>query len=183
MKLVLASASPRRKRLLGKIVKRFGVSAANIGERMGKGEPFSSACMRLAKKKAAAVSSKNPGAIVIGADTIAYRGKKNFRKTESEATAKKVLSFLRGKTHYVITGVAVIFPSGKCVKYGVRASVKMKKFGDKQMASYLKSGEWKGRAGCYDISGKGAALVEKVRGEKETVVGLPLRRLRMFLKN
>jgi len=183
MELVLASASPRRRKLLGKIVRRFGVRAANIDEKIKTGEQFQKAAVRLAFRKAEAVSSENPDAVVIGADTIAYLGKKNFRKTNDEKKARRILTFLRGKTHFVITGVCVLFPSGKSVKYTVKASVSMKKFDEKTLASYLKSNEWKGRAGSYDISGKGKQLVANVRGEKETVVGLPLRRLRLLLKN
>ncbi|VVB99077.1 Septum formation protein Maf [uncultured archaeon] len=182
MDVVLASASPRRRKLLLKIAKRFRVSAANIDESIHSGEPFSKACVRLAEKKAEAVAAKEKGAVVIGADTIAYLGQRNFRKTDDGGKAKKILLFLRGKTHYVITGVCVIFPGGKKVKYSVKAAVRMKKYGEKGLASYLKSGEWKGRAGCYDISGRGKKLVAGVRGEKETVIGLPLRKLRLVLK-
>lgn len=179
MELVLASASPRRERLLKRIVKKFSVRIAKIDEKIGAGEAFQKAAERLAALKASAVADGK--SVVVGADTIAYLGKRNFRKTDDEKKAKRVLLFLRGKTHYVITGVAVLYPSGKCVKYSVKAAVKMKKFSDAQLASYLRSGEWKGRASSYDISGKGHALVQSVRGEKETVVGLPLKRLKLIL--
>jgi len=178
MKIVLASASARRERLLAKVVKKFSVKAASINERMLAGESFSSACVRLAEMKAKKVAAKEKNAIVIGADTIAYRGKKAYKKTDSRKIARRVLSFLSGKTHYVITGVCALFPDGRCVGYSVKAAVKMKKLDAKMISAYLKSGEWRGRAGCYDISGKGKKLVESVRGERETVAGLPLRRLR-----
>jgi len=181
MEIVLASASGRRKKLLGKIVKRFSVKPADVSERIGKRESFPAAAVRLAVKKAQTVAKKEKGAIVIGADTVAYLGKKNFRKTGEERAARGVLSFLSGKTHYVVTGVAVIFPSGKTVKYAVKASVRIKNMTEGQLSSYVKSGEWKGRAGCYDVSGKGAKLVECIKGEKETVVGLPLKRLAKLL--
>ncbi len=183
MKIVLASASPRRKRLLARLGKPFSVKMTRIGEKIRSGEPFSSACIRLAEAKARKVAAGKKNAVVIGADTIAYLGKKNFRKAENEKTARRALSFLSGKTHYAITGVAVMFPGGKCVKYSVKASVKMKKLNAKMIDGYLKSGEWRGRAGCYDISGKGRRLVASVRGEKETVVGLPLRRLAQLLSH
>jgi len=181
MEIVLASASGRRKRLLRSIVRKFSVAPADVNERIGKRESFPAAAMRLAVKKAQAVAKREEGAIVIGADTIAYLGKRNFRKTDDERVAKKALAFLSGKTHYVATGVAVIFPDGRIVKYAVKASVRMKALADSQLPPYIKSGEWKGRAGCYDISGKGARLVECIKGEKETVVGLPLKRLAKLL--
>lgn len=178
-RIVLASASPRRRRLLGKIVRKFSVRIAKIEERIHAGEDFEKAAMRLALLKArAAVDGKS---IVIGADTIACLGKKNFRKTDDEKKARRILAFLLGKTHFVITGVCVLFPNGRRVEYSVKAAVKMKKFSEKELASYLHSGEWKGRAGCYDISGKGRKLVQSVRGERETVIGLPLKRLRKVL--
>ena len=180
MSVILASASPRRKRLLKRLEKRFAVRVAHVDERIHAGEDFAKAAMRLALLKArAAVDGKS---VVIGADTIAYLGKKNFRKTDDEKKARRILAFLRGKTHFVVTGVAVLFPNGKRAGYFARAAVKMKKFSEKELASYLRSGEWRGRAGCYDISGKGRKLVRSVRGERETVIGLPLKRLKKVLK-
>ncbi|MCX6771705.1 MAG: Maf family protein [Candidatus Micrarchaeota archaeon] len=180
--IILASGSPRRKRLLRKIVRSFTVRPARISERLLRGEGNTAACMRLAEAKARASARRSGGAVVIGADTIAYRGKKIYRKTGSARTALRILLELSGRAHYVVTGVAVVFPGGKCVKYFVRAAVRMKKLTPKMLESYLKSGEWKGRAGSYDVSGKGKRLVERVKGERETVVGLPLKKLRLVLK-
>lgn len=183
MKIVLASASPRRKRLLKGIVRKFTVKIARIAEGIHSGESFSHAAMRLAEMKAKKVAAKNADAIVIGADTIAYFGKRNFRKTESEDAARMALSFLSGKTHFVITGVAVLFPDGRRVKYYERASVRMRKLDAREIEAYLRCGEWRGRAGSYDVSGIGRELVANVRGEEETVVGLPLKRLRSVLSS
>jgi septum formation protein len=181
MGVILASASPRRKRLLKKIVRHFEVKEAGIDERILHGKSFRHAAARLAYLKAKKVAKKEKNAVVIGADTVAFLGKRNFRKTENETTAKSVLNFISGKTHYVVTGVAVVFPRGKTVKYSVKAAVRMKKLNAKMINGYLKTGEWKGRAGCYDYSGKGRKLVASVKGEKETVVGLPLKKLRLVL--
>ncbi|MCX6769828.1 MAG: Maf family protein [Candidatus Micrarchaeota archaeon] len=184
MKYVLASASPRRERLLKRVLQEFSVKAAKVDEMLRAGEGLASAAKRLACKKAEAVASKNPRAIVIGADTVAYLGKRNFRKTNSEKKAREILKFLSGKTHIVATGVCVIFPKGtgkRRVCYCEKARVRMKKLAPNQLKNYLKSGEWRGRAGSYDISGKGRALVQGVKGERETVIGLPLKRLRKLL--
>ncbi len=182
MKIILASASPRRKRLLKRVVRNFRVVPAHISERLLPKEGFCNAAKRLAEKKAKKIAKKEGGAIVIGADTIAYRGKGIYRKTGDKKIARKILWELQGKTHFVVTGVALLYPDGKCLKYCVRAAVKMKKFSKKELASYLQGEEWKGRAGCYDYSGKGKRLILKVKGEKETVVGLPIKRLRKILR-
>ena len=183
MRFILASGSPRRKRLLRKIVHAFTVCPADVNEHLKSGEGFARACVRLAEAKARKVARENKDAIVIGSDTIAYREKRIYRKTESARLARRILLELSGKTHYVSTGVAVIFPSGKCVKYSVRAAVKMRKLTPALLEGHMKSGEWMGRAGSYDVSGKGRKLVEKITGEKETVVGLPLKKLRLILRN
>jgi septum formation protein len=181
MHIILASGSPRRKRLLGKIVRAFTVCPADVNERLKRGEGFARACVRLADEKARAVARMRPGALAIGADTIAYRGKRIYRKTKSARLARRILMELSGKTHYVVTGVAVLRPGGKCVKYFVKAAVKMKKLTPKMLEGYMKSKEWEGRAGSYDVSGKGRKLVASVQGEKETVIGLPIRKLRKVL--
>ena len=181
MEIILASSSPRRERLLKRIVRAFSVRPAQVDERLRHGEGFARACVRLAEAKARAVASKEKGAAVIGADTIAYRGKEIYRKTDSARTARGILKELSGKTHYIVTGMCVIAPSGKCVKYFVRASVRMRKLTPKMLEWYMESGEWRGRAGSYDVSGKGRKLVARVGGEKETVVGLPLKKLRRIL--
>jgi len=182
MDVILASASPRRERLLARAVRSFSVAPAHIDEGMRRGETFARACVRLAEAKARSVARKNKGALVIGADTIAYRGKKIYRKTDSAREARRILLELSGKTHYVITGVAVVRPDGKCAKHFVRAAVKMKNLTPKMLEWYMASGEWKGRAGSYDVSGKGRKLVASVKGEKETVVGLPLKKLTLILR-
>ncbi|MFA6328467.1 MAG: Maf family protein [Candidatus Micrarchaeia archaeon] len=182
MDIILASGSPRRERLLRKIAHTFSVLPAKTRERLLPGEPFPRACARLAREKARAVAKKRPGAVVIGADTIAYLGKMNCRKTSSRRAARAILLALSGKTHRVVTGVAVIFPGKKAQAYSVRAEVRMKRLTPKMLDWYMETGEWKGRAGSYDVSGKGARLVERINGEKETVVGLPLKRLALILK-
>ncbi|MEM2138396.1 MAG: Maf family protein [Candidatus Anstonellaceae archaeon] len=181
MGFVLASASPRRKRLLKKIVRKFSVKIPEVDERIRSKESFLHAAARLAELKAKKIAEQSEKDIVIGADTIAYHGKRYFRKTNDVKAARRVLRFLSGKTHDVVTGVAVVFPDGKCANYCERAKVRMKRLGDEEIAGYLKSGEWKGRAGCYDVSGKGRKLVAELKGERETVVGLPLEKLKKIL--
>jgi len=183
MEIVLASASLRRKRLLLRLVKRFEVAPANVDEEIGKSESFRAAAVRLAVLKARKTAKRKMGALVIGADTIAYLGKKNCRKTNERRVAARILRELSGKTHSVVTGVAVLHPGERMVKYSVLSRVRMKRLNEKTIARYLKTSDWKGRAGSYDASGKHAKLVVAgIVGEKENVAGLPLIRLRKLLK-
>jgi len=182
MKIILASASPRRGRLLLKLVEKFTVIPAHIDEKIRKNETFARACVRLAREKTRAIAKKNPSSLVIGADTVAYLGKRNFRKTDDARAAREILLLLSGKTHTVATGVAVILPDGQEIAYCERAHVKMKVLSHRALGGYLKTGEWKGRAGSYDVSGKGKRLIARVQGEKETVVGLPLKKLKSILR-
>lgn len=183
MEIVLASASERRKKLLSRLVRRFRVAPADVDERIGKNESFRVACMRLATAKARKAAARHRGALVIGADTIAYLGKRNCRKTDDRCVAAGILRELSGKTHSVVTGIAVLYPKGQMAKYSVFSLVKMKRIGEKTIAKYLKTSDWKGRAGSYDASGKHAKLVVAgIQGEKENVAGLPLCRLRKIIK-
>jgi septum formation protein len=182
MKVILASASPRREKLLKRLVRSFSVKPARISERLLPGEPYSRACVRLAKKKASAIAKTEHDALVIGVDTIAHRGKRIFRKTDDAIEAREILRFLSGKTHTVATGVCVLFPNGKHVSYCERAHVKMRHISPKKLSWYIKNGGWAGRAGSYDVSGNGLSLVLGIRGEKETVIGLPIERLKRILR-
>lgn len=183
MEIVLASASGRRRKLLSRLVRRFQVAPADVDERIGKREGFRAACVRLAVAKARKAAERHRGALVIGADTIAYLGKRNCRKTSDRRVAGGILCGLSGKTHSVVTGVAVLYPGGRMAKYSVFSRVKIKKLDGEAIARYLKTSDWKGRAGSYDASGKHAKLVVAgIKGEKENVAGLPLRRLRKILK-
>jgi len=174
----------RRKRILRRLVADFSVAPANVDERLRRGESFRAACVRLADVKARKAAEKRPNALVVGADTIAYLEKKNCRKTKSRRVAASILRTLSGKWHSVLTGVAIVFPSGKAVKYSVLSRVKMKRLDAGKIAGYLKTDDWRGRAGSYDASGKHAKMViEKIVGERENVVGLPVRRLRKILED
>jgi len=182
MQTILASASPRRERLLARVARKFTVAPAHINESIRRGESFAHACKRLAREKARAAAAKNPQAVVIGADTVAYLGRMNCRKTDDVKKARSILLSLSGKTHTVATGVCVFFPDGSEVAYVEMARVKMKLLTPALLEWYMKTGEWKGRAGSYDVGGKGARLVAGVKGEKETVVGLPLKKLALILQ-
>jgi septum formation protein len=177
---ILASSSNRRKKLLKKILKKFKVIEPNIDEKIKNKSNLINEAKRLAIKKAEKIAKKYNG-YVLSADTIAFFGKKIFSKTYNKITAKKTLKYLSGKTHNVITAIA-IFKNKKLDRCFVeKAKVKMKKLSKKQIEKYLLTQEWKGRAGCYDLSGKGKKLIKKVDGEIETVIGLPLKKIKKYL--
>ncbi|MCX8197065.1 MAG: Maf family nucleotide pyrophosphatase [Candidatus Micrarchaeota archaeon] len=182
MRVILASRSARRKRLLKKLFKKFLVVPADIDEKIKNCENPIQAAKRLAFLKAKKVAKKYKSAIVIGADTVVYVGKKIYGKAKTKQEARKMLIELSRRAHDVATGVAIFYPGKKAKVFVSKAKVKLNFANDKLLEEYLRTNEWKGRAGCYDISGAARNFAALVSGEKETVIGLPLRKLRTFLK-
>ena len=180
MEIVLASSSPRRKAILRKLGFGFLCAKSNVAEKTRRGSAESNA-KRLALVKASAVAKNHAGAIVIGADTIVERNGKFYPKTNSKTAAEKALGELSGKWHNAWTGVALVKGKGKIV-FCERARVRMKRLGRKEICDYVAGGEALGKAGCYNIAGKGRKLIEKVVGEPECVAGLPSVKLRKELR-
>jgi len=180
MEIVLASSSPRRKAILQKFGFRFTCAKSNVAEKTRRGSAESNA-KRLALGKARAVAKRHVGAIVIGADTIIEQNGKCYLKTGSKKAAERALGELSGKWHNVWTGVAMLKGKRKVV-FCERARVRMRKLGRKEICDYVAGGEALGKAGCYNIAGKGRKLIEKVVGEPECVAGLPVKKLRKELR-
>ncbi len=173
--IVLASSSPRRKAILRKLGFRFRCIDSGIVERAKKGSAKENAG-RLALRKARAVAKLNRNAVVIGADTIVEMQGKFYPKAKGAEEAEKALNRLSGKWHGVWTGVALVKGKSKIV-FCEKARVKMKKLSQKEIRGYVAGGEALGKAGCYNIAGKGKKLIEKVVGEPECVAGLPKRKM------
>jgi len=180
MEIVLASSSPRRKAILRKLGFRFTCAKSDVVEKTRRGSAESNA-KRLALGKARAVAERHAGAIVIGADTMIGRNGKFCLKTGSKRKAKEMLRELSGKWHNAWTGVAILKGKRKIV-FCERAQVRMRKLGRKEICDYVAGGEALGKAGCYNIAGKGRKLIEKVVGEPECVAGLPVKKLRKELR-
>lgn len=173
--LVLASASPRRCQLLRQIgVAPDRVAPADIDETPHKGELPRLLAGRLAVSKAKAVAQANPGAFVLAADTVVAAGRRILPKPDTESDARACLDLLSGRRHRVYSGVALMRPDGLLRDRVVQSAVAFKRLSAEEIAAYLASGEWRGKAGGYAIQGLAAAFVRFLSGSYSNVVGLPL---------
>lgn len=174
-RLVLASASPRRRALLAQIgISPDSVDPADIDERPLAGETPRAHARRLARAKAHAVAARHPGAAVLAADTVVACGRRILPKAETEADARRCLGLLSGRRHRVIGGVCLIRPDGTAGDRVVTSTVAFKVLSADEQARYLAGGEWRGKAGGYAIQGRAAAFVRFLSGSYSNVVGLPL---------
>ena len=174
-KLALASASPRRLELLGQAgIVPAAVSPADIDETPRPREHPRARAQRLARSKALQVAGRHPGAFVLAADTVVACGRRALPKAASEAQARACLKRLSGRRHDVHTAIAVVDPDGGLHERVVTTGVAFKRLDAREVACYLASGEWSGKAGGYAIQGAAAALVKAINGSYTGVVGLPL---------
>jgi septum formation protein len=173
--LVLASASPRRLELLRQVsLAPDCVDPATIDETPRRGELPPAHAMRLAEEKARAVMPRHPGAFVLAADTVVACGRRILPKTEDEASARCCLQLLSGRRHRVHSAIVLASPDGRLVSRRVDTQVAFKRLSEAEIAAYLRSSEWRGKAGGYAIQGRAAALIRWVCGSYSNVVGLPL---------
>lgn len=174
-KIILASASPRRKELLEKIGLKFEVEPSNYAEDMHSKLNPDELARAISLGKARAVASKHKNAIVIAADTfIVFRGK-IMGKPNTEAEARKMLMALRGKSHSVITGFTILdTEENKVLTKSVETVIHIKKLTPKEIDAYVKSKEPLDKAGAYAIQGLGSVIVERIEGDYFNVMGLPL---------
>ncbi|MEN3977124.1 Maf family nucleotide pyrophosphatase [Emcibacter sp. SYSU 3D8] len=174
-RLVLASASPRRRHLLEQVLlPPDAVAPADVDESPRRGELPRPHAQRLADDKAAAMAPAYPGDFVLAADTVVGVGRRILPKAETEADARRCLELLSGRRHHVFTGVTLIAPDGKARRRTVDTAVIFKRLGETELAAYLASGEWHGKAGGYAIQGLAAAFIRAVNGSYTNVVGLPV---------
>jgi septum formation protein len=182
VRLVLASASPRRLELLARLgVVPDSVVPAEIDETPLKAEiPDRYAC-RMAMQKAAAVVE--PGTIVLAADTVVAAGRRILPKTENEDEARAALTLLSGRRHRVHSAVAVTDAGGRTRTRLSTSLVAFKRLSGEEIEAYLASGEWLGKAGGYAIQGRAEALVRMLSGSHSGVMGLPLYETRALLRS
>ncbi|MHB8875235.1 MAG: Maf family protein [Myxococcaceae bacterium] len=172
IRLVLASASPRRRELLSHLGVAFEVVSADVDERPRKGEPPRAYVERLAAEKAAAVARARPLALVLAADTAVVQGQVILGKPQDEAEAKAMLRRLAGGPHTVLTGLAL---AGRFVASRVvETTVHFRPLREQEIAWYVATGEGADKAGSYAVQGIGGVLVRAVEGSPSNVVGLPL---------
>ena len=173
LRLVLASASPRRLELLRRIgVEPDEIRPADIDESEIPGETPRQLADRLARSKAGAIVSDT--GLVLGSDTVVGVGRRILPKTEDEKSARTCLELLSGRNHRVWTGVALIAPDGRTASRLVETRVSFKRLSSEEIDAYIASGEWKGKAGGYGIQGMAEAFVMRLAGSYSGVMGLPL---------
>lgn len=171
--LILASASPRRLELLARIgVIPDAVRAADIDETPGKAELPRQLAQRLATQKAHAATQ--PGEMILAADTVVGVGRRILGKPRDAAEAQAFLELLSGRRHRVYTGVALLTPDGKLRTRLVESILAFQRLTAQQIAAYVDSGEWQGKAGGYAIQGQAEMFCRFMSGSWSNIVGLPL---------
>ncbi len=173
-RLVLASGSPRRRQLLALLGISPRVVVPGVDELRPEGEPPADYVVRVARAKAGAVAGREPGAVVLAADTAVVLGDAVFGKPGDPAEAVAMLLRLQGRTHQVMTAVAVA--QDERIEHALDVSdVTFRSHDRAALAAYVATGEPLDKAGAYAIQGLGAPLVEEIRGDFFGVMGLPLR--------
>ncbi len=181
-KLILGSASPRRRDLLEQIGLRFEVCSADVEEDNAPGQDPTEMVAANARLKAAAVSASQPGALVLGADTTVALESEVFNKPSDMAEARRMLQRLAGRCHVVYTAVALYWADGGLREVFVEPSeVRFKTFGDEVIDRYFEQVDPMDKAGAYGIQQAREMIIESVRGSIENVMGLPIQALEQRL--
>lgn len=172
-RVILASASPRRRDLLALVGIAHEVMPADIDESPRAGEPPRVLAERLACEKAASLAAREPRALIVAADTIVVIDGEILGKPADAAGAARMLGRLAGRTHTVLTGVAVA--RGARLESGVEAvEVTFRALDEARIAAYIATGEPMDKAGAYGIQGYGATIVERIHGDYFAVMGLAI---------
>ena len=169
--LVLASRSPQRRAILEQLGIAFEVAAVDV-EELTTGEPATVARDN-ALRKAQAAAAGRPQATILGVDTIVALDGEIFGKPPSADAARRTLERLSGRTHDVVSGLALVRSGHPQVVHEV-TKVTFRALDEALLRRYVELGEWVGRAGGYAIQGRGAALVRRIMGDYLNVVGLPV---------
>ncbi len=183
MRIVLASASPRRKQYLSYLGLPFEVVVPDVDESTVDGESPQQLVMRLSKLKAKAVSQRlsDSEAVIIAADTVvAYKGQV-LGKPQNDDDAFNMIKMLQGDTHEVYTGCTIL-KGDRISNFAVSTKVTFASLDDELIRTYVNSGESRDKAGSYALQGIAAMLIQKVDGSVSTVVGLPICEVREVLK-
>ncbi len=175
-RVILASQSPRRRELLSLIGITHEVQPAHLDETPLPGELPTVHSERLAREKASLVSAREPGALVIGSDTVVVVGGKILGKPGDDADARAMLRLLSGRTHMVYTAVAIA-RDGMVDSEVEGVTVAFRQLTDADIDAYVATGEPADKAGAYGIQGFGSTLIDGIDGDFFAVMGLPLRRL------
>lgn len=173
MRLILASASPRRRELLTQVGLTFDVIPAHIDETRRTSEDPATYVQRLALEKAQTIHARHPDAFVLGADTTVEVDGHALEKPSDRADAERMLRALSGRTHHVQTGIALLSPSATLTHLETTA-VTFSPIDETDLQHYLDSGEPYDKAGAYGIQGYAARWIPRIDGDYFNVMGLPL---------
>ncbi|MGH9468210.1 MAG: Maf family protein [Terriglobales bacterium] len=178
-RLILASASPRRRELLEAAGWEVEVRPANVDETRMPQEPAPAYVQRLAHSKAAVIAASSPGICVLGADTVVTLDGEVFGKPGDDAAARTMLTRLAGQTHDVLTGVCLLRDGQeRCAVEVTR--VAFAPLSAAEIDAYVATGEPRDKAGAYAIQGRAACFIPRIEGSYSNVVGLPLALVRRF---
>ncbi|HBH61304.1 MAG TPA: septum formation inhibitor Maf [Nitrospiraceae bacterium] len=174
-KIILASASPRRKEILGITGLKFTVCASDYEEDLALSLRPRQLARFLSRKKAETVSGNYRNALIIAADTFIVFKNRLLGKPHTDREAEKMLRMLNGRSHSVITGFTIIDTgTGRKLSRSIETKVYFKRLSSEEIHAYIRSKEPLDKAGAYAIQGLGAVFIEKIEGDFFNVVGLPL---------
>ena len=180
-RLTLASASPRRRELLGRLgLTPDAVAPADIDEAPHRAELPRDYARRMAREKAEAAASDDT--FVLAGDTVVAVGRRILPKAEDEATARRCLELVSGRRHTVLSAIALRSPEGTMRERLSETVVIFKRLSAQEVDAYIASNEWDGKAGGYAIQGIAEGLIKRIQGSHSAVVGLPLYETRALLK-
>lgn len=180
MGIILASASPRRRELLGYIVKDFSVIPSGVEEIVPNGISVLKQPEYLSKIKALDIAKQYPEDTVIGADTSVILRNEILGKPKDRADAEKMLIKLSGKVHKVVTGCTVV-KNGGVTSFSVVSRVKFQRLNKTEIEAYLDTDEPYDKAGSYAVQGKAGSFVEWIKGDYFNIVGLPIAKLKKYI--
>lgn len=182
MKIVLASKSPRRRKMLKELGIKYTLWNGEADESVNRTYKPHSLVKLLARRKACAAMKdiETKDTLIISADTVVVLGGKILGKPKDDDDARKMLRSMSGTSHYVYSGVAAVY-NGKIVCDYEKTQIKFRDITDREIERYILTGEHKDKAGSYGIQEKGGYFVEKVNGDINNVVGLPVLKLRNMI--
>lgn len=181
-KIILASSSPRRKELFDRYQLDYIVDYVDTDETRDSQLNLCQQLEQIALNKARPLKDKYPEQMIISADTMVTIDQQMLGKPKDRDDARNMLKMLSGKRQLVISAVCII-DHGQEITFNDGTIVVFKELSDQDIEEYLDSNEWVNKAGAYAIQGKGKQFVEKIYGDKETVIGMPMRLIMNYLKN
>jgi len=184
LKIVLASKSPRRKELLEELGFKVHVDVSNFDENSVNEKDIRKLVMMISEGKARAVADNHKNSIIVAADTVVYFEGEVIGQQHNDSNAEKTMRKLLGKPHEVYTGITIINTSTRKVLQDTeRSVVYLKKVHNEILMAYIKSGQYKGKAGAYNIADpEFESFVEKIEGSHSNIMGLPIEKVKTMIE-